>query len=78
MGFDFGQFKNIGALKEVWEKMPDKSWTGFLEAIGRVRNEKNGSDETLDKAEEKAKWALREGKGFPSNPADLTAFLGSH
>lgn len=72
---DLGQFKDLGDLKEVWDKMPEKSWTGFIEAIQQVRADK-GDSESLNKAEKKAGDALSEGRDFPDNPMELASFLG--
>lgn len=76
MGFDLGQFKNLGDLKDVWDKMPDKSWTGLIEGVKQVRSEQ-GDSESLNKAEKKAGEAIAEGRGFPDNPMELMSFLGN-
>lgn len=75
MAFDLGQFKNLGDLKDVWDKLQTKDWNGLIAAIKEVRSEK-GDSESLNKAEKKAGQAIAEGKDFPSNPADLAMFLG--
>lgn len=77
MGFDFGQFKNLTSMKEVWDKMPDKSWTGLIAAIKQTRGDK-GSSESLDKAEVKAEQAQSQGYDFPNNPIELVKFLATH
>lgn len=76
MGFDMGQFKNLGDLKDVWDRMHDKSWASFLAAIREVRQEK-GDSESLNKAEKKAGEAVSEGRDFPDNPMELAGFLGA-
>lgn len=75
MGFDFGQFKDLGDLKDVWDKMPEKSWSGLITAINEVRQAK-GDSESLNKAEKKAGVAISEGRDFPDNPMELVKFLG--
>jgi len=75
MGFDLGQFKNLGDLKDVWDKLQTKDWNGLIAAIKEVRSEK-GDSESLNKAEKKAGEAIAEGRDFPDNPASLAAFLG--
>jgi hypothetical protein len=77
MGFDLGQFKNLGDLKNVWDQMPEKSWPGLIEAVQQVRDEK-GDSESLNKAEKKAGQGIAEGWDFPDNPMELVKILGSH
>lgn len=77
MGLDLGQFKDMGDMKDVWDKMPDKSWTGLIEAVRQVRSEK-GDSESLNKTEKKADEALAEGREFPNNPMELVSFLGTN
>lgn len=76
MGFDLGQFKDLGDLKDVWDRMEEKSWASFLEAIHNVRTEK-GDSESLNKAEKKAGVAISEGRDFPDNPAELAGYLAT-
>ena len=75
MAFDLGQFKDLGDLKEVWDRLQQKDWNGLIQAIQEVRNER-GDSESLNKAEKKAGEALAEGRDFPDNPVELAGFLG--
>lgn len=75
MGFDLGNIGNMADLKEVWDKMPEKSWKGAIAAIQEVRKEK-GNNELLEEAERKAGEAESEGRSFPSNPQDLIKQFG--
>lgn len=75
MNVDFGQFKNLDDLKDVWDRLPSHDWQGLITAIQDVRNEK-GDSESLNKAEKKAGEALSEGRDFPEDPMSLAAFLG--
>lgn len=75
MALDLGQFKNLGDLKDVWDKLQTKDWQGLIEAIKNVRSEK-GDSESLNKAEKKAGEAIAEGREFPDNPVELAGFLG--
>lgn len=75
MSVDFGQFKDMGDLKEVWDKLQSRDWQGLITAINEVRSQ-NGDSESLNKAEKKAGEALSEGREFPDNPMELAGFLG--
>lgn len=75
MNVDLGQFKDLGDLKDVWDRLPSKDWQGLIAAIQDVRNE-SGDSESLNKAEKKAGEALGEGRDFPDNPIALATFLG--
>ena len=75
MAFDLGQFKDLGDLKEVWDRLQQKDWNGLIKAIQEVRDER-GDSESLNKAEKKAGEAIAEGRDFPDNPAELASFLG--
>jgi hypothetical protein len=76
MGFDMGQMKNIGDLKDVWGNVKEKNWKGLYSAIRKTREEK-GDSETLDKAEQAAHKAEGDGEQFPDNPMQLSSMLGS-
>ena len=74
MAIDFGQFKDIGDLKDVWDRLQTRDWQGLITAINQVRNEK-GDSESLNKAEKKAGEAISEGQDFPGNAMELAAYL---
>ncbi|PLS81605.1 hypothetical protein CYG49_01755 [Candidatus Saccharibacteria bacterium] len=76
MNFNFEQFKNLGDLKEVWNRLQERNWSGLIEAIQEVRDEK-GNTEPLTKTEAAAHQAEAEGYDFPQNPIELAKLLST-
>lgn len=76
MGFNLGSVSaNIGELNDVWNNLNARNWSGLVEAVQKVRQEK-GNTGTLDKVENYARNAESEGKGFPDNITGLAQLVG--
>lgn len=71
-----GNLSSLPKLKEVWDDIQDKNWSGLMESLRNHKDDDGGKHkEMLDDVEAKARQAQDEGKEFPNSPEDLMKLI---